>query len=162
MGRSCSWARAFIHWVVLMANPSKGQQNGSYAKAFLSFDAMFSILAIVLIVVYAMNANSYLARKATAQLNNQIIFDKLVSIGDYVVNNAGAKKELVYLDSSRSIVYPNWVVDEELSSIRMSDIEKQMEVKNLYIGFDNSGNSKNCIFRLIVYGELKEIRKLYI
>ena len=157
-----------------MANRSKGQPEGSaplvslgfltppsYMKAFLSFDALISVLAIVLIVVYTINAHAYLTKKASSHIEQQVLFDKLVSIADYVVNNAGAKKQIKDFDS---IVYPNWIVEEELSRIDQGALARQMKLGKLSIGFEEEikAEGKNCIFRIVVYGEYKEIKKLYI
>jgi hypothetical protein len=121
-------------------------------RGFASFDALFSVLPIVLIVVYTLGMHAYLNEKASSTLGRQVLFNKLVSISDYVVNRAAAKSE-------DGIVYPNWIVREDFGS-EESSMAGKMNMKSLSIGF-GQGHGRTCIYRLVVFGEQKEIRKLY-
>ncbi len=137
-----------------------GMQNRY--NGYLSFDALFSILPIVLMLIYTINITSYLTEDTRDRVDRQILFDKLVSIGDYVVKAGAAVHETTLFGDTT--FYPNWVSEASLFSLSRQDIADKAEVDDLYIGFDRQ-DDLTCIYRLVAMGpdrDKLQIRKLYV
>lgn len=134
-------------------------------SAFASFDALLSILAVVIIIVQTISIQATLSNFSQNALTDQAILDKLTTISEYAVQNLAAKKE--FPNSDDSIVYPNLVtsseIEDKLSPAKQKILAKEAGLSSLSIGFDKT-NDRFCIYRLVLYedGLSKEIRQLFI
>jgi hypothetical protein len=130
------------------------QHNG-----FVSFDFLFSLIPILLIVFYTLHFSSFLEHRAEEQISRQISFDKLVSASNYVVKVAAAKKEGENFPNAK--VSPNLIPDSDFSGLAHS-LGERLRI-NLSIGFEEEGFGPKgtCIYRLVVHEPTREIRKLY-
>ena len=132
MGNQCSGARPWL-------------------RAFVSFDTMLAALPIIIMMVYTVKMTAIIWESGNMQLETQEKFDKLVSAANYLVNYGLVKK-----DGDK--YYPNWVI-----GVDGTVVEKVKEAGGfdyLHVGFEKG--SGTCIYRLIVYGEKKEIRQLFV
>lgn len=120
-------------------------------RGVFSLDLLASVLPLVLILAITINTSYQLADGANEGLKEQQLFNKLVSVADFVVKNAGAKIE-------NETIKPNLIDEERLKDIDEGDLEEKLEIKNLYIGFENK--DRYCIYRIVLYEG--EIRKLFI
>ncbi|MFA5077319.1 MAG: hypothetical protein WC488_02740 [Candidatus Micrarchaeia archaeon] len=125
-------------------------------KAFLSFDFLFSLIPILLIVSYTLYYASFLQSRAEENLEHQALFNKLVSASDYVVKIGAAKTEGNFFPEKK--VYPNLIPSEDFSKLQ-GDLEKRLHFNSLYVSFEEGKGT--CIYRLVVYEPTNEIRKLY-
>ena len=151
-------------------NQSKIKSNQSSSKGFISFDALFSMLIVVLLLLLFLNYYSYLSLEIKDKLSLQKKFNRIVSIADYLVkigmahrtSNAGYANPF-YFESS--IRYPNWV-DESLIPTRhqIAIWAKNIGLKKLdvYFGTEPNDDYEICIYRVVVVGPQKEISKLYV
>ena len=121
-------------------------------KGFLSFDTMLSFIPILLIAIYLISYANFISEKNQNELHSQILHNKLVSVSELVVNDLAAKKT----DS----VKPNWIDENELAKVNADELKKSMGLTELHVGWQPDG--KNCIYRIVVFGEDKEIRQLFI
>lgn len=119
-------------------------------KGIVSFDAMFSILPMIMMFSFLIQILYF-----TGETNlHQEKFDKLVSAADYTVK-IGA------VQGTEKIRYPNWIEKEKVTESYVADLRKRMKLDNLYIGF-TPADDLACIYRLIVVGEEKKISKLFV
>lgn len=127
----------------------------SRCKGFISFDALFSILPIILIVSLAMERSMALARESEEAMHNQQSFDKLVSVADYTVKSGAAVR-------SNGIRYPNWIDEGALSEEYAVALKNKTGLESLDITMDGPGGDGTCIYRIVVSGQQKEIRRLFV
>ncbi|MEW6529074.1 MAG: hypothetical protein AB1391_04240 [Candidatus Micrarchaeota archaeon] len=124
-------------------------------KAFVSFDFLFSMIAILLIALYTIIFSSFLEARANEKIEQQILFDKLVSASNYVVKIGGAKTEGNSFPEKKR--YPNLIILNDFESLE-GKLGKFLHI-NLSIGFE--AKQGTCIYRLVVYEPTNEIKKLY-
>lgn len=125
-------------------------------KGFVSFDFLFSLIPIFLIVSYTIILSSTLETRTAEKLERQILFDKLVSISNYVVKSGAAKTIGTAFPAKK--VYPNLISSEDFSQIEQN-MKLRLRMKSLHIGFENGEGM--CIFRLVVFEPTQQVRKLY-
>lgn len=129
------------------------------SKAFISFDFIFSLIPVLLIVSYSLSFALFLEERTESKIQSQILFNKLVSASNYVVRVAAAKEEGLSFPEKK--IYPNLI-----PSNRFSELENSLSSRlrfRLRMGFEEDGFAKKgtCIYRLVVYEPTMEIRKLY-
>ncbi|MEK6981824.1 MAG: hypothetical protein AABX38_02735 [Candidatus Micrarchaeota archaeon] len=135
-------------------------------SAFASFDALLSILVIVIIIVQTISIQFTLSNFSQNALEDQILFDKLTTISEYAVQNLVAKKEISDT-SENNIIYPNLVNQSELLKIdsNLGPLAKEAGLNNLSIDWVQK-DYRFCIYRLVLYeessGSNQEIRQLFI
>ncbi len=132
----------------------------SLCRGFVSFDSLFSIIPILLIVSYALFFSALLGARADAGIEKQILFDKLVSASDYAVKIGAAKSSGGGFPSGK--VEPNLVPAGVDYSRLAGTLGARLRI-NLTIGFAEDGfvRSGTCIYRLVVYEPDMNVRKLY-
>lgn len=132
--------------VVFTANLSKG---------VATFDLLFCAIPIMLMLHNILVFSAMAGEKAGGDVEMLSTEGRLLAVSDYVVNYAGVEKEGEF---GLGVKYrPNLIDGTELEAVDVEGLGRQMELENLQIGWE--ANGKNCIYRLVVYGE--EIRKLY-
>lgn len=125
-------------------------------NGFASFDAMLSVLPIMLMVAFLLNASLLSASSAEERMRRQELFDKLVSISDYTVKSGAVRR-------SADIRYPNWLDESLLTSGYTEDLKRRASLGELYISLDEPDEAYGiCIYRLAVTGDDKAIRKLHV
>lgn len=137
-----------------MQSRSERKCNG-----FISFDFLFSIIPILLILSYTLSYSSFLEQRAEEKISGQILFDKLVSASSYVVRVGAAKKEGNGFPEAKAS--PNLISSEDFSAYE-SQLGNKLRF-SLSIGFEESGfrPKGTCIYRLVVHEPTRQIRKLY-
>ncbi len=121
----------------------------------LSLDCLFSLLPILLIILYTLTITSLIVEKSNKLAQSQILFDKLTSISDYAVELALAEKR----EDTR---WPSLVKTTKMAEPEITQLSLTLDLAHLSIGDEASGAT--CIYRLVVENELgsKEIKKIYI
>lgn len=122
-------------------------------RGFLSFDTMLSFIPILLIVIYLISYANFISEKNQNELRSQTLHNKLVSVSELVVNDLAARKNA---DS----IKPNWIDENELLQINNEELKESIGLEKLYVGWQPEG--KNCIYRIVAFGNEKEIRQLFI
>lgn len=136
--------------IIILLNQSKG---------FISFDAMFSIIPMLLIILYALNTVNILSETAQRNLNQQVIFNKLVSIADYTVKQGAV--HTIYSSNNPTMIYPNWLDEHQLDNLDIEHLKASSDLDYLYIGLDTPSDG-TCVYRLVVTGSEKSIRQLFV
>jgi hypothetical protein len=124
-------------------------------KGTMSFDALFSIIPLLLMFVFLLDMMSFIGHDTEQRSHGQDVFDRLVSIADYTVKTGAAKKD-------DKISYPNWIEEQELTSSYTENLRVRAGLSSLYISLEESGDYQTCIYRLVVTGEQKTIRRLFV
>ncbi|MCK4319854.1 hypothetical protein KAW38_04770 [Candidatus Micrarchaeota archaeon] len=128
--------------------------KAKHTKAFVSFDALFSIIPLLLMLYHILYLSTIIPSTSEARLESIHLMNKLYSVADYTVNYGAVKKESSL--TGTSLYYPNLI--ESLNELDTDKIKEQMNLKSLSISFEQGEG--NCIYRLVLHEE--EIKKLYI
>jgi len=128
-------------------------------KAFMSFDILFGILPILMMIIYVMNTAQFLSSKSAEARLKQQNFDKLVSVADQLVKKSAVKNS--GWSVGEEAVYPNWIDENALNGIDTKSFGKQLGL-TFTVALDTRGNGAYCIYRIVVVGDKKEIRKLFV
>jgi|YelNatPaOPRAMG01_1025707.scaffolds.fasta_scaffold01307_23 hypothetical protein len=126
-------------------------------KGFISIDLMLSIVPIMLMLLFYVQYSMYYSARTIEVMERQTTFNKLVAIADYVVKMRA--KTLDDEAGNPAAVYPNWLTDESMK-INVDKMREDAGLEKLSIGFQKGQGI--CIYRLVVYGEDKEIRRLFV
>ncbi len=137
-----------------------GVQMRSIFRGYLALDTLMTFIPILLMSVYLLNYANFLSEKSQNELRAQILHNKLVSVGELVVNDLAAKKTNLLEASGANSVKPNWIDENELSNINRDRLAKDIGLVKLNIGWQADG--KNCIYRVVAFSEQKDIRQLFI
>jgi len=124
-------------------------------KGTVSFDALFSIIPLLLMFVFLLDMMSFIGHDAEQRSHSQDVFDRLVSIADYTVKTGAVKKD-------EKISHPNWIEEQKLTSSYTEDLRTRAGLSSLYISLQEPGDYNTCIYRLVVTGEEKAIRRLFV
>ncbi|MFH1520800.1 MAG: hypothetical protein ABID61_04090 [Candidatus Micrarchaeota archaeon] len=125
------------------------------SRAFITIDGMVSLLPILLILFLLAESISFLSNSNAKTSHNQIFFNKLVSIADYTVKSGAA----IHQDNIR---YSNWIDEQKLNAQFVEDLRQKTDLNNLYISTTSQQNYSVCIYRLVVVGSNKDIKKLFV
>lgn len=120
-------------------------------SGFVTFDNLTAMLVILIIFTSAVVAAETKMRNYETAVNRQILHDKLVAVGSYIVNHQAV--------NDGNTIYPNWI--DERNELDLYYIKNITGLSALEISF-SSDNNMECIYRLVVAGSEKEIRKIYI
>jgi hypothetical protein len=121
-----------------------------------SLDALLSIVPVILMLTLLSQAAALLSKQGKDALERQQAFDKLVSAADYTVKQGAAVHE-------SGLRYPNWLDESGLGKGYAESLRKKEGLDELYIGLgEPDGDYETCIYRLVVVGPSKEIRKLFV
>jgi hypothetical protein len=128
----------------------------SRCRGFTSFDAMLSVLPIMLMVIFLLNASLLWATEAEDRMRRQELFDRLVSISDYTVKSGAVRR-------SGDTRYPNWLDEELLTTGYSEDLRGRAFLAKLYISLEEPDEPyPMCIYRLAVTGDGMSISKLHV
>ena len=127
----------------------------SLSKGMMSFDALFSLLPLILMSVFVMDMMLSIGHSIEERSQEEEVFDKLVSIADYTVKAGAVMKD-------GSVRYPNWIDEERLTASYIEDLRERMGLSELYISTDGPDGYQTCIYRIIVTGGEKRISRLFV
>ncbi|MEM3541038.1 MAG: hypothetical protein QXF86_02385 [Candidatus Bilamarchaeaceae archaeon] len=135
----------------------------SCKRAFLSYDAMFSIMPLLFLVVLVFQLMSLISSDSIYTLQKRELFNTLVAIADYAVKIGLATKD------ANDNLQPN-LIDESKIPFLVLQINNGLEnsnsnIRKIQISLDTpSSSSQMCIYRLVVVDSLggNQIKKLYV
>lgn len=137
------------------------KRKGNLFRGFVSFDALFSVLVVILMLVFLMNFFTIISENIDEKINRQQKFDRVAGIADFLVKKGAVKKQEI--SPGNTLVYPNWIDENELAGTDLETLEENSGLENLYIGLDSRPDDRKfCIYRLVVVGEEKKIGKLFV
>lgn len=128
-------------------------------KAFLSYDALFSILPLVFMIAFILQVMAITITDSNQAMERREASNFLTATADYVVKVSPAVKA----DAAGNFM-PNWI-DESILQKLGQNISKSSGRDVLLTTDANKLPAGNCIYRLVVVGgsrpENGEIKKLY-
>ncbi len=137
------------------------KKKGSRYRGFLSFDALFSVLVVLLMLFFFMKYFYLISDNVSYKLGQQQRFDRVAGIADYIVKKGAVKK--FEISAGNSIVYPNWLEPDRIEDLDLEELGGDSGVSNLYVGLNSRPNDREvCIYRLVVVGNEREIAKLFV
>jgi len=134
------------------------KRTRSQYRAFVSFDAMFSLIPVLMIILLTLNSAHFLTSKAMERMHQQQVFDKLVSISDYAVKQGAVRTESIGNSEAR---YPNWINSSKVDDDLEKKLMEKTKLKSLNIALDQPGSGV-CIYRIVVVDDDKKIALLYV
>ncbi|HGE72715.1 TPA: hypothetical protein ENX78_17895 [Candidatus Poribacteria bacterium] len=136
-------------------------QQFNFKKAFITYDALLSIMPIMFLIVFIIQVMAYINNDAIYTLQKRELFNFLVAAADYTVK----KSDAVAVDSLGNL-QPNLIDGSKLSSVNanistgVSKFKIDISLSNLK---DEPPNDQTCVYRLVVNSSNnKEIKKLYV
>lgn len=132
-------------------------RNRCNRRGFFSFDALFSIVPILLMLSFVLGTSSFLAHDAAENVHRQQVFDKVVSIADYAVK-AGAART-----TAEGLRYPNWLEEGRIDAAFSEDLRKRAGLSKLYISLQEPVERFDvCVYRLVVIGDDKQVARIFV
>ncbi len=116
---------------------------------------------MLLMVLFLVESASWLSGAARESSHRQQLFDRLVSVADYSAKIGLAMRE-------GEVRHPNWLDLAKLTAGYSDSLREKAGLSSLYIGLEEPPSDSSapgypmCIYRLVVAGDGKEIRKLYV
>lgn len=120
---------------------------------------MFSIIPILLLVVFVLNSMNYLMYDSFDKVSSQEKFNMLVVIADYAVKNPNGA---AYVDGDK--VYPNLIEPSKLSGLddKLASELNMPELEIMLDGPNVPSDQKTCIYRIVVNKDDGEIDRLFV
>lgn len=134
-----------------------GWRRGGFRDTygFLSFDALFSLLPLVLMLMFIINFSALVADGSASGMHRQAVFDKVASVADYTVKTGYA------MVGSDGLKRPNWMREEGIGEEYVAELRERTGLAALEITYgEPEGLHDVCIYRLVVVGETKGIAQL--
>ena len=129
-------------------------QTKKHKKAFVTFDGLFSILPILMIILFTFNAAQFLTNNALERMHNQIVFDKLVSIADYTVKQGAAVTGQIGSPAGTLVRYPNYIDRNKLTTSYEDELNQRSNLQHLNIDLSSPGDGNFCIYRIVTVQDL--------
>ncbi len=128
----------------------------SRSKGFSSFDAMFSLIPIVMMLLFVMELSSHFTSAVAEKAHRQQVFNKLVSIADYTVKTGAVR----IVDSAK---YPNWLDGSKIDGPYVEGLRGDAGLSRLMVSLQEpQGEFSFCVYRLVVVGEGKQVKRLFV
>ena len=125
----------------------------SRCRGFLAIESMVVALIVLLLLVYTLYVIGQTTERSDRYFNDQSRFNRLVSVADYIVKNGAAA-------GTTDTRYPNWIDEDRLEALDREALAERIGLDE--VEADWTPGSGTCLFRLVVVGQDKEIRKLYV
>lgn len=122
-------------------------------KGFFAIENLVVLLVMLLLLLYTLHTIRQVIEGNSEYYNQQTRLDKLVSIADFIVKKGGAEE-------GANAIYPNWINEQKLSELQTEELAERIGLEKLYVGWE--ADDGTCLYRLVVVGEEKEIRRLFI
>jgi len=129
----------------------------SQYDGFASFDALFSLVPMTMMLFFLMNVGACLTKQADERMERQQAFDRLVSVADYTVKSGAVAR-------NGSVRYPNWIDEAEISDAYVEDLRARSGLRELRISIDEPDDSGAmfCVRRLAVAGDDRRIARIFV
>lgn len=128
----------------------------SRSKGFSSFDAMFSLVPIVMMLLFVMELSSHFTFTVAEKAHRQQVFNKLVSIADYTVKTGAVR-------IADNVKYPNWLDENKIDESYVDGLREDAGLSRLMVSLQEPQEEFSfCIYRLVVLGEEKQMKRLFV
>ena len=136
------------------------------SKAFVSFDLLFAVLPLLLMISYLFSVIWLATETAEQSLHSAEITGKLATIADYLVKRGAVERTRAAAFLGNKFIgtatySPNVIDDAELDFFKK---QKQEEIRN-WMGLERlevswEQGEGNCVYRLVLSND--ELKKLYV
>lgn len=113
----------------------------------------------MLMLMLLSTAVSSLMHDADEAARRQAVFGKTASVADYTVKIGAARHE-------GDVRYPNWLDTDRLNPEYSESMRVRAGLSRIYVGLEEpdggDGEFGACLYRLVVIGDDKAIRKLHV
>ncbi|MBU0591994.1 hypothetical protein KKF81_04555 [Candidatus Micrarchaeota archaeon] len=138
------------------AVPAIQVNKKSNKHGFMMFDALVSLLCIVMMAHYTISMVAYTSYSTSGYSHDQQVFNKLVMAADYSVKTGLARK-------SNGIKYPNWIDENAITETYAESIRRKTALDAIFISLDKpSQDFSVCIYRIVAVGDDRQIARLFV
>ena len=120
-------------------------------RAFISYDALFSILPVVFMIAFILQTMAFTASDASHAMDKRATFNFLTATADYAVKSGAAET-----DAAGNTV-PNWIDQNKLQQLQA---EINDNAGNISLSLGESGAGDLCVYRLVVIGDSPQTGKI--
>jgi hypothetical protein len=131
-------------------------------RGFASFDALFSLVPMTMMLLFLLNFDACLTKQAGERMERQQTFDRLASVADYTVKSGAVMR-------NGSVRHPNWIDGAKISEEYIEDLRARSGLWELRVsvgdGWANGGPDdamEFCICRLALVGGDKRIARIFV
>jgi hypothetical protein len=125
-------------------------------SGFSSMDALLALLPVLLMIMLLMDAAFFLGENTRAEQGRRETLRKIISAADYTVKSGAAVHD-------GGVRYPNWLDEGGPGGQYSAELASRLGLPALYIGLaEPEGAYDACIYRIVVVGQEKAIRKLHV
>ena len=110
---------------------------------------MLIYFLVMIIIVYLISISYTIGGVSLKNVEEEAKVEKLFALSEFVVKNLSRR------EGDR--IYINWVEDLDSSMIKKE--ARKLGLENAEVSFEKKPGT--CIYRIIAFGDKKEIRKLY-
>lgn len=128
----------------------------SKCRAFVSYDALLSIMPIMFLLAFVFQIMAFIHNDATNTMRNKELFNFLVITADYTVKKGAAAAD------GQNNLQPNLIDPAKINAIEMMINANSRHRIAIALDDDAPQQMQMCIYRLIVEKNSLEIKKLYV
>ncbi len=123
-------------------------------RGLYQIDTLLATTIVLLMVALILAKVRQLAEARQQAIRSQMLLDRLLAFSEYEIAKLSVRSSNPY---PNNVVYTNWIM-----SLNKDQIEQDAEKFNLSVdvGFSPTEHG-TCIYRIIAFGEDKEVKKLY-
>lgn len=140
----------FLEWLRVMKNQS---------KAFFSLDLLFTTLVLFFMFSQFLLVSYNFLFLFKKNIEDQIIFNKLLSASSYIVKVYAAKKSDEIFPNNK--IYPNLITKNDFREISKNLSEILNFNLTVTLNENEIKEKRMCIYRLVILNETQEIKKIY-
>ncbi len=128
----------------------------SEQKAFISYDAMLSIMPIMFLLAFIFQIISFIHGDAVSTMRQKELFNFVVVVADYTVKKGAA------VEDSQGNLQPNLIDPSRIPGIEDTINQRSRHKITIMLGDDAPPQMGLCIYRLVVEKNSQDIKKLYV
>lgn len=144
--------------------------RGPKVAGFVTFDGLFSIIPVMMILLFSMQVANYLTSQSLERMHQQEVFSKIVSIADYIVKQGAAKTvvignssmEIGGIQAKTEVRRPNLIDESKLTSSLEHNLKAKAGLDRLSISLNSPGEGQVCIYRIVVIDGSDDVSLLYV
>ena len=127
---------------------------------FVSLDALFSMIPLIMMVSLVLGFTSTIMKESAVSMHRQQVFDKVVSIADYSAGYGLAEADP---DDPEGKKVQNLIDRSLITQAYIDDLMERSGLGKLHISLDGSSDDMDvCIYRLVVEGNGRAIKRLFV
>jgi len=137
--------------------------ENQYKKGQFAFDLAIAVVVIAFILYFGLTTVAEIHNSNEKSLNEQIIYNKLISAADYLVKVGAVETKEIY---NSKAIYHHEITTESFNKIGVDELKNKLQLKELKLDFCkiegcNTFYEDNlCINRIVLYNNETSILRV--